>query len=126
MQQYMFCERCGSAISLKDIGQIGIWVKSDGEVRLVIRYRCSRCKHVGEESVDANVRIPTTVETMTEIGPQERRRFEKMKPITADEVIEFYQYLRKLRCLPRKRLASEKSETRNESKQTSRSTYHLT
>lgn len=111
MQQYIFCAKCDNAISLKDIKQIGIWVQSNGEMKVVVRYLCPRCKWLGEEFIETNIRIPMIVSTMTEMTPQERKKFSKMKPITSDELIEFYRYLRNLRTLPTTKLKEKQPLT---------------
>ncbi|MCS7254149.1 MAG: hypothetical protein RMK18_05415 [Armatimonadota bacterium] len=124
MQQYIFCDRCGSTISLRDIKQIGIRVHSSGEVKVAVKYLCPRCKRTGEEFIETNVHLTMNVGLITEMLPHERERFSKMNPITSDELIEFYRYLRKLRTLPKRKLKEGQGSERAE--RTRRSTHRLT
>ncbi len=125
MQQHIFCANCDSAISLRDVKQIGIWVQSNGELKVVVRYLCPKCKRVGEEFIETSARIPMTVSAMTEMSLHERKKFSQMKPITSDEIIEFYRYLRNLRSLPLKKLKEKRTDANEKTTHPSHPTRHL-
>ncbi|HID07986.1 MAG TPA: hypothetical protein EYP10_12665 [Armatimonadetes bacterium] len=107
MRQYIVCQ-CGHSINLNDILQVGIWIRSTGDVSLYIRYRCPKCRRIGEELIeDTNVALPPPERPLIETSPAERRKFRRMKPITSDELIDFYRYLKNLRRLPRTKLGAK-------------------
>jgi ribosomal protein L37AE/L43A len=107
MQRPIFCSKCGKLITLRDVKQIGIWVHTKGDVGLVINYVCSSCKHVERKAIETDIWLPMHADTLGEMTPQERQKFAQMKPITSDELIEFYRYLRNLRRLPKTKLGAK-------------------
>jgi len=55
-----------------------------------IRYRCSRCKRLGERVVDYGRWDQSVLkESGAELSEEEQAKFDRMPPITSDEIIRF-------------------------------------
>jgi DNA-directed RNA polymerase subunit RPC12/RpoP len=80
---------CGQRIVAKDVMQTGYYLRLFGPSFVYVKFRCSRCKKLGEQFVkqedweDGILR-----DTPNEISTDERERFEKLGPIDIDEVID--------------------------------------
>jgi DNA-directed RNA polymerase subunit RPC12/RpoP len=90
--------QCGHRISSKEIIKQGIFMSHWKPLYRYVRYRCSRCRRVGETLMDHRLwdalASPRPREEATE---EERARFNRMGPITANEAIEFARRLTRLR-----------------------------
>src|SRR3990172_2625295 len=79
---------CGQRIISKDVMQTGYYLRLFGPSFVYVKFRCSRCKKLGEQFVkqedweDGILRdIPA------ETTPEEKSRFESMGPIDIHEAI---------------------------------------
>jgi len=75
---------CGQRILRRDVMQQGYYVKQLGPSYVYIKYRCSRCKKLGEHFVKQT----------------ERSQFAKLGSITLDEMREFHNALDNLSEIP--------------------------
>ena len=80
---------CGQRIISKDVMQTGYYLRLFGPSFVYVKFRCSRCKKLGEQFVkqedweDGILR-----DVPNEISTPERERFEEMGPICMDELID--------------------------------------
>jgi len=62
-----------------------------------VRYRCGRCKRVGEKLVQEDAWDPSVLHaSRPQANESDRRRFEDMGEITPEEVIDFHFALQRL------------------------------
>lgn len=86
---------CGHRVVRKDVLQTGLYLSVLGPSYVYVRYRCGRCKRVGEKLVEQEAWDPSVLRPdrrRSRRGPSkaEMRRFAEMGEITADEVIDFH------------------------------------
>jgi DNA-directed RNA polymerase subunit RPC12/RpoP len=80
---------CGQRIIAKDVMQTGYYLRLFGPSFVYVKFRCSRCKKLGEQFVkqeeweDGILR-----DTPNEVTESEKERFAKLGPIDIDEVID--------------------------------------
>lgn len=82
---------CGQRIIAKDVMQTGYYLRLFGPSFVYVKFRCSRCKKLGEQFIkqedweDGILKdIPSEVETT------EKQSFQSMGPITVHEQIDFH------------------------------------
>ncbi|MBM3493226.1 MAG: hypothetical protein FJX72_02725 [Armatimonadetes bacterium] len=93
---------CGQRIFVRDVMQQGKMVRPFGPRFVYIRYRCSRCKRLGEHFIEQDqwdIRLLT--DASSEASDDELRRFSEMGPITVDELQHVRTRLTTLRRLPK-------------------------
>ena len=79
---------CGQRIVAKDVMQTGYYLRLFGPSFVYVKFRCSRCKKLGEQFVkqedweDGILR-----DAPSERTPQEKEKFEAMGPIDIHEAI---------------------------------------
>ena len=74
-------------------------------VFVYVKYRCSRCKRLGQKVVDYGRWDESLLRNRhPELGEAERRRFDALGPITEDEIIQFHVQLTSLEALDTSRL----------------------
>lgn len=88
---------CGQRIGQKDVMQTGQYMRMFGPSFVYVKYRCSRCKKLGEQFVkqedwDDGILKDQTVELIS----GEKERFETMGPIEVQELVDFHYALEKL------------------------------
>lgn len=82
---------CGQRIVARDLVQRTWHARVFGPSFVYIKYRCSRCKKMGERMIEQqNWDESLLRETQVEVSLEEKRRFEKLGKITAEEEIEFH------------------------------------
>src|SRR5579871_1868097 len=92
---------CGQRILRRDVMQQGYYVKQLGPSYVYIKYRCSRCKKLGEHFVKQEEwKDDLLHESNTEISEQERSRLSKLGAITLDEMRQFHCSLENLTTIP--------------------------
>ena len=80
---------CGQRIIAKDVMQTGYYLRLFGPSFVYVKFRCSRCKKLGEQFVkqedweDGILR-----DVPSEITSDERDKFEAMGPIDINELID--------------------------------------
>ena len=89
---------CGQRIVSKDVIQKGQYPRIFGPNFIYVKFRCSRCKRLGEKFIeqdkwdDAYLR-----EIPSEFITEEKKNFDRLGPITIDEVIDFHSSLENFR-----------------------------
>jgi DNA-directed RNA polymerase subunit RPC12/RpoP len=102
---------CGQRIVNKDVTQTGFFLKTMGPSFIYIKYRCPRCRKLGEQFIEQTNWDPRVLqESISEIGPREKARFVSMGPITMDEVVNFHYRLRDLGPIDCTQLIEEEAE----------------
>lgn len=82
---------CGQRIVAKDVMQTGYYLRLFGPSFVYVKFRCSRCKKLGEQFVrqeEWEDSILKDVYVETELN--EKQAFRDMGPITVDEQIDFH------------------------------------
>jgi hypothetical protein len=81
--------------------QTGLYVSIMGPSFVYIRFRCGRCRRVGEQLVQQSEWDPSVLQ-QGEVRPAEGelQRFQALGEVTADEVIQFHYALKGLRAEP--------------------------
>ena len=102
---------CGQRIVTKDVTQTGYFLKMMGPSFIYVKYRCPRCRKLGEHFIEqANWDPRVLQEALSEIGPREKARFDSLGPITMDEVVDFHYRLRDLTAVDIAGLIEEEAE----------------
>jgi hypothetical protein len=88
---------CGQRIGQKEVMQTGYYPRMFGPSFVYVRFRCSRCKKLGEQFVkqeewESGILKDATVETST----NEKQRFEELGPIQMQELVDFHKELENL------------------------------
>jgi len=92
---------CGQRIFSRDVMQQGYYVRQFGPSYVYIKYRCSRCKKLGEHFIKQEDWEEGLLRDATsELTPTEKARFDEMGRITIDEMIDFHYALENLDKLP--------------------------
>jgi hypothetical protein len=77
--------------------QTGLYLSASGPSYVYVRFRCGRCRRVGEQLVQESNWDPAVLQhAEPQLSEDEWRRFEAMGEITADEVIQFHYALHRL------------------------------
>lgn len=91
--------------------QQGIYMRQRGPSYVYIKYRCSRCKKLGEHFVKQEEWEETLLHDSTnEVTGDERKRFAKMGNITFEEMKEFHHALEHLEAISEIGANNEDSE----------------
>jgi len=81
--------------------QTGLYLSVLGPSFVYVRYRCGRCKRVGERLVEEEAWGPSVLRRAhTSAGEKSLRRFERMGEITPEEVLDFHYDLERLSADP--------------------------
>jgi hypothetical protein len=80
----------------RDVIQTGLYLSVLGPNYIYVRYRCGRCKRIGEQLVQEAEWDPSVLREAPEAVTSDVTRFEEMGEITAEEVIDFHFGLEKL------------------------------
>ena len=94
---------CGQRVFTRDVTQKGVYVRHYGPAYIYIRYRCSRCKKLGEQFIKQEEWDERALlEEASEGTPAERQRFSALGPITDEEIAAVRLQLRGSSTLPRR------------------------
>lgn len=100
MKTGLLC-RCGQRITRRDVMQQGIYMRQSGPNYVYIKYRCSRCKKLGEHYIKHEEWEDGLLhENNSEQSSKERQRFARLGAITLDEMRRFHNELEGLNRLP--------------------------
>jgi hypothetical protein len=81
--------------------QQGYYMRQFGPSYVYIKYRCSRCKKLGEHFVKQEEWEENLLhETTSEVTEHERSRFTELGAITLDEMKQFHHALENLDLIP--------------------------
>lgn len=85
---------CGQRIIAKDVMQTGYYLRLFGPSFVYVKFRCSRCKKLGEQFVKQEDWEDGILKDIpTEINQTEKERFQEMGPISIHEQIDFHFHL---------------------------------
>ncbi|MCX6344355.1 MAG: hypothetical protein NT018_04690 [Armatimonadetes bacterium] len=91
---------CGRRILAKDVMQTGYYLRLCGPSFVYVKYRCSRCKKLGEQFVKQEEWEDGILHDMpTELVPEEKSKFSKMGRIDINECIDAHFQLEKVKSL---------------------------
>jgi hypothetical protein len=94
---------CGQRVFSRDVMQQGYYVRQFGPSYVYIKFRCSRCKKLGEHFIkQEDWEEGMLRDGVLEVNPVEKNRFEGLGKITIDEMINFHYELEQLGALPDK------------------------
>jgi DNA-directed RNA polymerase subunit RPC12/RpoP len=100
---------CGQRIVAKDVMQTGYYLRLFGPSFVYVKYRCSRCKKLGEQFVkQEDWEDSILYDIPSEVSRADKKNFEALGPITLDEQIEMHFELEKPEAL--KKLTEEISK----------------
>lgn len=82
---------CGQRVVARDVMQTGYYLRLFGPSFVYVKYRCSRCKKLGEQFImqeewDGGILKDSNVE----LSSEDRDHFEEMGPIDINEVLDFH------------------------------------
>jgi DNA-directed RNA polymerase subunit RPC12/RpoP len=82
---------CGQRIVEKDVMQTGYYLRLFGPSFVYVKFRCSRCKKLGEQFVKQDQWEDGMLkDTHAEIEQNEKESFRMMGPISVNEQIDFH------------------------------------
>ena len=82
---------CGQRIVAKDVMQRSWYVRVFGPSFMYLKYRCSRCKRMGEKFIEQDKWDDSILRDIpSEMSLDEKKRFDRMGKISVDEQIEFH------------------------------------
>jgi len=88
---------CGQRILAKDVMQTGYYLRLVGPSFVYVKYRCSRCKKLGEQFVKQEEWEDGILRDVPcEMDPDEQKRFGQMGTIDIHECIDAHFELEKL------------------------------
>ena len=82
---------CGQRIVAKDVLQRSWYVRVFGPSFMYLKFRCSRCKRLGEKFIEQDKWDDSILRDIpSEITVDEKKRLERLGRISVDEQIEFH------------------------------------
>lgn len=92
---------CGNRVVAKDVMQKGFYLRIAGPSFVWLKFRCSRCKRLGEQFIKQEEWDEKLLQdTPRELTEEEQKRFAGMGPIDIHEVINAHFQLQELDQLP--------------------------
>jgi phage FluMu protein Com len=93
---------CGQRVLRRDVMQQGFYMQHVGPSFVYVKFRCSRCKKLGQQVVKQDEWEEGVLnDATTEQTCEEKQTFAQMGSITLDEMKRFHLALEKLDTLPR-------------------------
>lgn len=103
---------CGQRILAKDVMQTGYYLRLFGPSFVYVKFRCSRCKKLGEQFVKQEEWEDGILHDVpSEISPEEKKSFKSMGKIDIHECIDAHFEMEKPDCLRALREAVEGSKS---------------
>jgi DNA-directed RNA polymerase subunit RPC12/RpoP len=82
---------CGQRVMARDVMQTGYYLRLFGPSFVYVKYRCSRCKKLGEQFIKQEEWDSGILrDASTEIATDDKEHFEALGPIDINEVIDFH------------------------------------
>lgn len=86
--------RCGQRVVARDVLTTGYLLHTGTQVFVFVKFRCSRCKKMGQEVINRDRWDWSVLEDEPgEMSSEERKNFDRLGPIPVDEVIDFHFHL---------------------------------
>ena len=106
---------CGHRILARDVMQTGYYLRLFGPSFVYVKYRCSRCKKLGEQFVkQADWEDGILCDIPCELSLEERKQFDSLGPIGTNECIDAHFKLEDMADLGALRDALEETTCRPE------------
>ena len=87
--------RCGHQVLAKEVLRTDLYERPSGREYVYVKYRCKRCKRVGETFVAENRWDWRIFETaQNEMSEAERDAFADQSPITSEDLLDFHRLLK--------------------------------
>ena len=103
---------CGQRVITRDVMQTGYYLRLFGPSFVYVKYRCSRCKKLGEQFVKQEEWEDGMLSDIpSEISSEEEKTFDEMGRIDIHECIDAHFELEKLTSLDALREAFEESKS---------------
>jgi hypothetical protein len=91
--------------------QQGYYLRQFGPSYVYVRFRCSRCKKLGEQFIKQDEwQEGLLKDEGRDFTPSEKRRFDRLGKISVEEMIDFHYNLEKLEGLPQLSEEEQKKE----------------
>jgi DNA-directed RNA polymerase subunit RPC12/RpoP len=91
---------CGQRIIAKDVVQHGYYLRLFGPSFVYVKFRCSRCKKLGEQFIKQEEWEEGILkDSVVEVAPEETAQFATLGPIDINEVLNFHFELENLNDL---------------------------
>jgi DNA-directed RNA polymerase subunit RPC12/RpoP len=91
---------CGQRIVAKDVLQRSWYVRVFGPSFMYLKFRCSRCKRLGEKFIEQDKWDDSILRDIpSEMSLDEKKRFDQLGKISVDEEIDFHFSLDNLQSL---------------------------
>ena len=88
---------CGQRIIAKDVMQHGYYLRLFGPSFVYVKFRCSRCKKLGEQFIKQEEWEDGILkDKVLELSPDEKEQFSTQGAISINEVIDFHFELEKM------------------------------
>lgn len=85
------CSSCGKRIFQRNILQVSFYFRLSGQSIVSIKYKCPRCRKVGEYLVEEKKwNASLLLASKGEFTMEELEKFSRMEKITPDEVLDFH------------------------------------
>ncbi len=82
---------CGQRVMARDVMQTGYYLRLFGPSFVYVKYRCSRCKKLGEQFIKQEEwDMGILRDVNTEVTPDTKEQFDSLGPIDINEVINFH------------------------------------
>ncbi|HEY3298544.1 MAG TPA: hypothetical protein VGK34_07805, partial [Armatimonadota bacterium] len=82
---------CGQRIVARDVMQTGYYLRLFGPSFVYVKFRCSRCKKLGEQFVKQEDWEDGILKDIpSEVTQDQKQEFQSMGPITVDELVDFH------------------------------------
>jgi DNA-directed RNA polymerase subunit RPC12/RpoP len=89
--------QCGHRVTVREVLQAGLHVNGQGTPYVYVRFRCARCKKVGQRLVHRQAWAEEMLEPIgAALSGADRERFERLGPITPDEILGFHEGVERL------------------------------
>jgi len=86
------CSHCGHRVTVREVLQAGLHMNAEGAPHVYVRFRCARCKRVGQRLVHREAWAGHVLESIgARLSAADRERFEALGPITAEEILDFHE-----------------------------------
>ena len=103
---------CGQRVIAKDVMQTGYYLRLFGPSFVYVKFRCSRCKKLGEQFVKQEEWEEGILsDAPSEMSADERKKFKKLGNIDIHECIDAHFELEKLSNLSELRASMEESKS---------------
>jgi DNA-directed RNA polymerase subunit RPC12/RpoP len=89
--------QCGRRVTVREVLQAGLHLSAQGTTYVYVRFRCARCKRLGQRLVRRDAWARAVLEPLgSRLSADERERFENLGPITAEEILDFHEGVERL------------------------------